>query len=62
VCFLAAAFDASYVRGKEAVLGDVMAITAVMFALPGLRTIQPGIPKDVGVTADILGCVLHMYQ
>ncbi len=47
--------DATFVRNKDSALADVTAITALMFALPNVRNIQPGIPKDVTVTVDILG-------
>ncbi|KAL7749553.1 hypothetical protein RI367_005109 [Sorochytrium milnesiophthora] len=57
VCFLAL----QIVLGRREAVPPLLAVpTSMLFALPSLRNVQPGVPP-VGVTADVVGFFWNMF-
>lgn len=49
-----------YFRPRNATLGDAGLFTGLLFAMPNVRNVMPGIPPGIGLGVDFYGFIWIM--
>ncbi len=49
-----------YIRPRNAALGDASLFTGLLFAMPNIRKVMPGIPDAIGLGVDFYGFIWIM--
>jgi hypothetical protein len=55
----AAVLDLVYMKARKVDTDDAAYVAALLFALPGVREVQPGVPA-MGISIDVLGFFWNM--